>query len=147
MTTATPRVEYSDAISTGDRPTDIQHKYLISLVNEIADMIDNHTAETELGRLLPLLRYYCEWHFEREELCMARRICPLAEANEKAHKTFIRTVEEYSARYRAEGASHEMAVDMYQRLTDWLVSHILKVDATMRDHPDVENPQRNYPGP
>lgn len=137
MNERTPRVEFSDAIKTGDEATDVQHKFLIDLVNEIADVVDDGTAETELGRLLPLLEFYIEWHFSREEACMLRRSCPFAEANEKAHKTFIRTVGEFKQRYREEGASQELASEMYKRLTDWLVAHILKIDSTMRDYPDL----------
>lgn len=132
----TPRIEFTDAIKTGDEAMDSQHRYLIGLINEIADIIDAGTAERELGRILPLLQFYVEWHFDREEQCMFRRECPFAKVNKDAHTVFIKTVADLKARYHAEGASQEFAEEIYSRLTNWLVDHIIKVDSTMRDYPD-----------
>ncbi len=121
---------------SGDKATDVQHRFLVDVVNEIADVIDDGTAKTQLGQILPLLDMYVEWHFEREEKCMFRRSCPYAYANERAHESFMTVVKRFRVRYQAEGGSQAMAEEMYHFMCDWLVNHIIKIDSTMRDYPD-----------
>lgn len=122
------KIQYDDSLSTGSRLIDVQHKYLIDIINELAEAIEKGTAASAIAEILNLLRFYTEWHFEREELCMERYRCPVAAANKSAHATFITTFEGFRAEYREGGGSEEIARRMYATLTTWLVSHIQKVD-------------------
>ncbi len=133
---ATAKLEFNEAIMTGDEVIDTQHKYLIELINEIADVVDNGTAETELGPILPMLQYFVEWHFGREEECMHRRNCPFADINKQAHAQFLQTVADLKEKYHQEGGSAELALDMHTKLCDWLVTHIQGIDSKIRDYPE-----------
>lgn len=133
---ATPKLEFNEAIMTGDEVIDTQHRYLIDLINEIADVVDNGTAETELGPILPMLQYFVEWHFDREEQCMNRRNCPFADVNKQAHTAFLETVATLKDQYHRDGASQELALHMHTQLCDWLVTHIQGIDAKIRDFPE-----------
>ena len=133
MTTSL-KIEWDDSLSTGVRSIDVQHKYLIDIINELAEAIEEGHAAAKVKKILNLLRYYAEWHFGREEECMARHVCPFADKNQEAHAYFMRSLDGFQQEYRESGGSEEIARRMYTELTDWLVSHIKKVDATMGDH-------------
>ncbi len=125
------RLSWDDSLLTGDRAVDVQHKYLIDIINELADAIESGQAASALGKILNLIKYYAEWHFGREEQCMERFRCPAAETNIKAHAYFIETFEGFQQEYRASGGSDEIARRMYTTLTDWLVGHIKKIDGQL----------------
>lgn len=125
------KIVWDGSLDTGVQLVDVQHKYLIDLINELAEAIEQNKAGSVVGEILNLLQYYTEWHFEREELCMNRYECPAAAVNEKAHAGFIETVKEFRAEYREAGGSQEIAQRMYAALTSWLVSHIQGVDCQL----------------
>lgn len=131
------KVEWSDDLKTGDFMIDNQHQYLVELINEIADAIEQNAVQQKLGSILPLLGYFTEWHFEREENCMHQRRCPLAAVNKHAHGIFLQTFADFQQEYHAQGASDELARRMYTTLMDWLVNHIKKIDTSIGHCPEA----------
>ncbi|MCB0263413.1 MAG: hemerythrin family protein [Calditrichaeota bacterium] len=121
------RIAWDDSLSSGNRAVDIQHKYLIDIINELADVIEQKKGRQAVKKVINLLKYYTVWHFEREEKCMEKFNCPTAKANKGAHAKFIETFLQFESDYR-NGASDDLAMRMYKELTDWLVSHIKKID-------------------
>lgn len=126
------KLEWSDDLSTGNPATDAQHKYLIDIINELAEAIESGHASNKLNSILNLLQYYTEWHFEREEKCMHKLQCPSADANVNAHKQFIETFLSFKKEYKESGGAEDIAMRMYKTLTDWLVNHIQKIDGQLR---------------
>ncbi len=133
MSDTSLKIEWSSALETGVALVDIQHKYLVDIVNELAEAIETGTAELKVKSILNLLKYYTVWHFEREELCMYRNNCPAAEVNERAHKGFLKTFEAFQEEFREGGGSEDIARRMYSELTGWLVTHIQGVDSKLAD--------------
>ncbi|MDX1984399.1 MAG: hemerythrin family protein [Bryobacteraceae bacterium] len=131
------KLVWTEALATGDRATDVQHKYLIDIINDLAEAIETGTAAQSIRKILNLLKHYTEWHFEREEMCMERRQCPVAAANKHAHQGFIQTFNSYASEYERSGGSEDIALRMYKTLTDWLVMHIQKVDTNLAHCPDT----------
>jgi len=125
------KLAWSDELSTGNKAIDVQHKYLIDIINELGRAIETKTAETTIKKVLNLLQHYTEWHFGREELCMERTNCPAACANAEAHGHFIEMVKAFREEYNRSGGAAEIALRMYNALTDWLVNHIMKVDGQL----------------
>ena len=132
------KLQWTPALSTGDRGTDVQHKYLIDIINELAEAIETGKTAQSLKTILNLLKYYTEWHFGREEMCMDRRNCPMAGPNKEAHVCFLQTFQNFAIEYNQSGGSDDIARRMYKVLTDWLVNHIQRVDATMAGFPALE---------
>ncbi len=132
---AAERLEFTEAIMTGDEVIDTQHKYLIELINEVADVVNAGTAETELGPILPTLQYFTEWHFGREEECMHARHCPFADINKDAHARFLAIVDDFIQQFRRDGGSQDLALTIHTSLCDWLVNHIQGIDSKIRDFP------------
>lgn len=131
------KLDWNESLFTGDQIIDTQHKYLVELINEIAEAIENGQSTEKLGGILPMLGYFTEWHFEREELCMHQRQCPMAEVNKHAHGVFLQTFTDFQNEYYQNGPSEELALRMYKTLTDWLVSHIKKIDTSISQCPEA----------
>ena len=128
---ASLQIAWDESLSTGHRAIDVQHKYLIDIINELAVAIEKGEAASAVKTILNLLRFYTEWHFEREELCMDRHKCPAAETNKRAHGQFLETFSRFEAEYRQSGGSEDIAMRMYRELTTWLVRHIKGVDGQL----------------
>jgi hemerythrin len=125
------KVTWTEALSTGNKATDVQHKYLVDIINELADAIETGQTAQSVKKILNLLQYYTEWHFQREEMCMDRFRCPAAAANKEAHGQFIQTFLKFRDEFYAGGGAEDIALRMYHALVAWLVAHIQKVDAQL----------------
>lgn len=130
------KIVWSDAIATGDKATDVQHKFLIDIINELAEAIEQGKGAQSIRKIINLLKQYTEWHFGREEICMERRQCPFAAANKNAHSQFLKAMDSFALEFKESGGSDEIALRMYKTLTDWLVNHIQKIDSNLRTCPE-----------
>jgi len=126
------KVAWSDALCTGNRAIDNQHKYLIDIINDLADAIESGQTAQSMKKIVNLLQYYTEWHFCKEEDCMERLKCPVAARNKQAHAQFIEAFLGFRSELEAGGDSSEIATRMYKTLTSWLVQHIQGIDANLR---------------
>lgn len=128
------KVKWTDALSTGNKAIDNQHRFLIDIVNDLAEAIETGKAAQKIQNILNLLQYYTEWHFCREEQCMERTRCPSHEKNKAAHAKLIETFLEYRKEFTQSGGSMDIALRLYKTLTNWLVQHIQGIDAGLRDY-------------
>lgn len=124
---------WTDALSVGVPMIDIQHKELITAFNDLSDAIENGKGASAIKKLLVFLQYYAEWHFDNEETCVAKHQCPIADTNKQAHKRFLDIFSNLKKQYTESGASDEIACQIHQELSDWLISHILKIDTQIGD--------------
>lgn len=122
------KFEWTEKLSVGVPLIDAQHKELIAAFNDLSDAIEQGTGSTAIKKLLTFLKYYAEWHFEREEACAARHQCAIAEVNCQAHARFLEIFSQLQVAYRESGSSDQIARQAHTQLADWLVSHIMKID-------------------
>jgi hemerythrin len=125
------RFTWSDSLSTGVVMIDTHHKELIAAINDLAIAIENGQGGSAIKKLLVFLQYYAEWHFDHEEKCAAKHHCPMADVNKQAHTKFLETVTNLNVSYRESGGSEGIARQIHQELSDWLRSHILKIDTQL----------------
>ena len=125
------KVEWTDALCTGNRAIDNQHKYLIDIINDLAVAIETGLAAQSLKKIVNLLQYYTEWHFCKEEDCMNKLKCPVAARNKDAHAQFIETFLAFRRELEGGGDSTEIATRMYKTLVAWLVQHIQGIDSNL----------------
>ncbi|MGK7942937.1 MAG: bacteriohemerythrin [Microcystaceae cyanobacterium] len=126
------RFTWNDSFSTGQPSIDAQHKELFYAVNDLADAVEQGKGETAIKKLIIFMGYYAEWHFGREEKCMATHQCPFAEANQAAHQQFLQTFQSLSQELKEKGATNEFAIRIHGILSEWLINHILNVDAKLK---------------
>lgn len=119
---------WNESLSTGVPSIDAQHKELIATFNDLSASIEQGKGGSAIKKLLVFLKYYAEWHFDHEEKCAAKHQCAIAETNAAAHAKFIQIFTDLQTKYRESDASEEVARQAHAALSDWLVSHIMKID-------------------
>ena len=125
---------WDDSIATGDRAIDLQHKQFFVVLHDFAEALERGEGAKELKKLLVFLKYYGEWHFGKEEDSVACYNCPMASENKDAHKLYMVTIDSILTQIRTSGASEDLAYSAYEKLTDWLVNHIMKIDKVNADY-------------
>ncbi len=119
---------WDDSIATGDKIIDLQHKQFFAVLYDFAEALEQGRGAEELRKAIVFLKYYGEWHFGKEEESVACHNCPLAGKNIEAHKHYMVTIDDLLAQIRESGSTEELAHESYQKLTDWLLNHIMKID-------------------
>lgn len=122
---------WDDFIKTGVPAIDVQHKLLIEAFNELEADIAQGIQPITVKKLLTFLKYYAEWHFEREEKCMDRYQCPVADINKKAHKIFLDKFTRLYDEFQHTQDAESMARRIHAELSDWLVHHIKSIDTKL----------------
>ncbi|MCB8950879.1 MAG: hemerythrin family protein [Ardenticatenales bacterium] len=122
------RFTWSDALKTGVPLIDVQHKELIQTFNDLADAIELGTGSSAIKKLLSYLKYYAEWHFEREERCADACRCPFAQTNKRAHERFVEIFGHLYDEYRQSDGSEAVARKAHGQLAEWIMNHVLKID-------------------
>lgn len=122
---------WKDEMTTGVVELDAQHKYLIDFFNDLGYSIQKRYDPEDITKVLKVMKYYVEWHFQKEEECMLRYRCPVAADNQKAHMVFIRKFRDFQKEYEVSGGSIELAIRIYEELSDWIVNHIMVVDTKL----------------
>ena len=125
------KLYWEDGMKTGDPNLDFQHKYLFETFNKLADAISSGQEEEAINTILNRLKFYAEWHFEKEEDCMQQHKCPAAETNKKAHAIFLDLFTMYYEDYKEAGGSIELATKIHDTLSNWLLNHVAGVDARL----------------
>src|SRR5512138_3737270 len=98
---------WRDEMTTGIVEIDAQHKYLIDTFNDLGHSILGKYDPEDITKVLKMMKFYVEWHFNREEECMARLHCPVGEKNLKAHAVFTKKLRAYQKEFEQTGGSHE----------------------------------------
>ena len=119
-------------MSTGVLEVDNQHRELIKKLNQLFAALDSGVPDAEVKSMLKFLGEYATWHFGSEENCMAKHQCPAAEANKKAHATFLEVFSGISSRVEAEGVTTALAIETQQEVSNWIRNHIIRIDTKLR---------------
>ncbi len=133
-TTQIQRFAWTEDLKTGVPTIDVQHKELVASINDLATAIEEGRGASAIKQLIVFMKYYAEWHFGHEESIAQKHQCPLAEANCHAHAQFIKLFEDLQQSYRDSQADESVALEMYEKLSDWLINHIMKIDKQIGHH-------------
>lgn len=123
---------WNDAMDTGVTEIDAQHRELITQFNALVAAIEQGKGREETGEILDFLQFYAEWHFSREERCMAERQCPIAETNHRAHGAFLRTFKRLYDLYYQSNVDPRLISETLKELETWIITHIIKIDTQLR---------------
>lgn len=122
-------VEWRDEYSIGLEEMDNHHKRLIELLNKSYLLVMQDDQQPELSKLLFELLAYAKYHFSAEEELMREYQCINMDQHELAHLTFINKVVTYK-KDLGTGMKY-LSVEIFDFIRNWLLDHILKVDAEM----------------
>lgn len=124
-------LSWDESLSTGDMEIDAQHRYLIDIFNDLGRAMGEDYSADDLDKVLRVMEFYADWHFGKEETCMAKYHCPVAEKNKKAHAVFIEKSKAYRLEFEKSKGSRELALKIHKELSDWIINHILAVDTKL----------------
>jgi hemerythrin-like metal-binding protein len=132
-------VVWSDAYSVGVADLDRQHRKLIDMVNQLADLPAEKNAESSavLHETLSGLFDYTQIHFRDEEDHLRRLGYTQLAAHEREHAAFIAKIANFNMAALG-GILDRVGVQRYLR--EWLLSHILKSDMHYRRFTEENNP-------
>ncbi len=124
-------IVWNAKFDTGLADVDLQHRHLVFVINQVADL---YTADADQAALAPLLQElidYTQYHFSTEERLMAQHGCVPEHVREhvQIHQDFFRQVQMIMVWGREHPAEAVPALLRY--LTSWLVHHILGSDQVM----------------
>lgn len=122
------RLEWKEQFDTGIDIIDTQHKRIVAYINQLDDLKIVHPLrpDPEVGRVIAELADYTMSHFAFEESLMEDAQYDFYNAHTKVHENFTRRVTEFRARLQR---GDNIARELHEVLTSWLVNHILNDDA------------------
>ena len=122
-------IVWSPAMDTGIPQIDVQHKELVSMINEMDVAHASGQSTAALDNILPRLTVYALFHFGEEEALLAQVAegTPFAEHHRQEHQGFIDEIQRLIAS-RSSQSDQELAEVLTLYLADWLVLHIAGTD-------------------
>jgi len=138
-------MKWIPAYATGVEQIDAQHRTLFRAAEDFEEAVSAGQGEHSYDSVLDFLDRYARAHFGFEENCMARFVCPAAEANKAAHTKFIELVQDFRERYRREGYRSSTATELVESVNHWLANHIVTIDVRLRDHVIASSTARHGP--
>ena len=127
-----PFVWDEKTMGTGVPEIDAQHKELIRRLQRLLAAMKEGRGEQEIGDTLDFVGQYAAWHFAQEEECMHQGSCPAAAAARSAHKHFLESFRDLSARVKAEGPKMSLNIRAERELADWVRHHIIRIDTQLK---------------
>ncbi|KAG2374539.1 hypothetical protein C9374_008278 [Naegleria lovaniensis] len=113
---------------------DEQHKVLVKLINELAEAVKDGHMRYEIGSVFDNLVEYTDFHFKKEEDLMQKY--HYVEEDEQAHKEkhelFVKTIFNLRTDF-INMTVDNIGQDLFNFLTDWLLTHICQMDKKLCD--------------
>ena len=117
---------WSDTYNVKIGIVDIQHKKLVSIINELHQaMVGGHGKE-KLGSILANLIDYTKMHFATEEKLMESRGYPDYPDHKGEHDRLTGKVVEFQRKFQANEVG--LTIEVMDFLKDWLSKHIMGSD-------------------
>jgi hemerythrin len=122
-------LEWEARFELGMKSFDADHRYLVDLLNQIYDEINNNYDSTHhevLEAVTEKLIDYANYHFAAEENLMAHYEYPGRLLHREEHIKFCSMVVEFQNELSA--GKHDFSLDVVSFLGNWLFDHILTTD-------------------
>ena len=123
-------VPWDDKLSVGIDIIDEHHRYLLELINDLADVVVHKRGAREVARLVKALDAYAKVHFRSEEQMMLHYGFEGLPRQQQQHHAFEAKIQEFYEELHVNPLVAQFDVLSYLR--DWLIKHILFEDAQLR---------------
>lgn len=116
------------ALATGFSEVDLQHKKLISIIEEVRQALnaESKTYTLAISKAVKSLMDYTEYHFSEEEALMKKNEYPSLDAHKKEHAAFVSQVSGLLSSIHTQ--NRETGEQFYSFLGTWLFAHIARSD-------------------
>lgn len=124
-------------LEIGDEKIDIDHRYLICLINTVELTIRTPEHRDLLPATLEQLVEYTHAHFKREESIMLLNNYPRYAQHKQQHQLLIRELADIRQKIEARGDhdfSTDEIADLAKLFRHWLIDHLVKEDMLMKPY-------------
>lgn len=119
-------VDWKPELSVENERLDSEHRYLISLFNQLHIALAEGREALILGSILKELAWHTRCHFRAEELLMKRYAFPELDSHIAEHDRFTEQIAQYVAHFQS--GRIEIALEVSDGLREWLIQHIERYD-------------------
>lgn len=120
-------IEWGPRYFIGVKSIDDQHKVLVDLMNEIYAAFGSNKNKKAISHVLNELIDYTVYHFGHEEEIFEKYNYKDSENHNLQHKKFVEKIKAFQKDFNEGNAA--LSFDLIDFLKDWLINHILKIDA------------------
>ena len=125
------RTRWTEELSVGVDVIDKQHKELFSTADALLTAVERDEGHGEVTKMVAFLEEYVETHFQTEEMYMKRHNYPDYPTHKIEHTTFINDFYDLRQELDNDGVTPELTVRLADRVSEWLVSHIGRMDKAL----------------
>ncbi|BES80559.1 bacteriohemerythrin [Pyrodictium abyssi] len=108
------------------RGVDNQHRYLVTVLNNLYISILAGEEKKVVDETLNSLVDYTKFHFRSEEKLFDKYGYPRAESHRRQHEGFVKKVAEFMEQYEA--GEKQLTLSILHFLSEWVKNHILTSD-------------------
>jgi len=140
-------IRWRKQMSVGNLIIDLDHRYLLSLVNQVEYALRHPEESDHLQMALDQLSEYAREHFAREEKLQLRIQFRGYMPHKLAHQGLLERLDKIIAEVLSEKDPERLRSrqeEIVPLLRDWLLDHVLKEDMKMKA--DLENLPPNAVG-
>lgn len=133
-------VQWRKQMSVGNLIIDLDHRYLLSLINQVEYALRHPEESDNLQMALDQLSDYAREHFAREEKLQLRIQFRGYMPHKMAHQSLLERLDRIIAEILEESDPERLkarSAEIITLLRDWLLDHVLKEDMKMKA--DLEN--------
>ncbi|WP_419783890.1 bacteriohemerythrin [Maridesulfovibrio sp.] len=124
-------VEWSDDLSVNVRTIDEHHMKLLDLINELYAAMRQRKSIDVIADFTNDLLEYTKYHFGYEEKIFDKHGYPETKEHKKLHGIFIQKIADF--KNDLDGGKLTASTELIRFLKDWLIKHIMVVDAKYTD--------------
>lgn len=122
---------WNDALATGVKEIDKQHKELFEKINELHDACSQVKGKQKIDEVMQFLGNYVKNHFLLEESFMIRNSYPDYELHKAQHDDFIKGFIDLRNQFEEEGVGLSAQIRTNRLLGSWWTNHISKEDIAL----------------
>lgn len=119
-------IQWSDSLSVNVTAIDLQHKKMISIMNDLYDAMMSRQGKACTSRVLGGLVDYTQTHFKTEETYLEQYQFPGLSQHKREHREFIQKISGLKDDF--ERGHVTVNTDTMVFLCDWLRGHIKGTD-------------------
>lgn len=133
-------------MSVGEEKIDEQHKRLLSVLNELGEVLEAPLDMAPLRKLIDFFGKYAKEHLAYEEEYMAKNNYPELDEHKKLHQEFTDYFGEFRKKfydtYNSPGFSdrdiRNLLEEAHKFLSGWWVTHILEEDKKYAEYIETQ---------
>lgn len=121
-------IEWNESLAIGVEEIDEEHKGIIIKFEELYQKMRQGKGHEMYLEIIDFLEDYINTHLEHEEAYQQKINYPDFDAHKAKHDEFRKIVHEIKEETHEE-ISHKDLIEVNQLMKNWLINHIMEVDA------------------